>query len=183
MERLEGSLREVTPGVLRLVLAVLLVGTAGGACNPFAPALEEGDPLGDLFGDPRTVEGFFTNFQNAYELRDISLYEPLLDSAFVFIFRDFDAQVDRQWGFAQDLEITRRLFASSSFVELKWNQIIARDVTEGDRRARVIRSFNLTIGIEGADVFRGDGNVNFLLTRPDSASAWRLLRWRDESEL
>jgi hypothetical protein len=32
-------------------------------------------------------------------------------------------------------------------------------------------------------VFRGDGNVNFLLTRPDSISAWRLVRWRDESEL
>ncbi len=152
-------------------------------CNPFAPALEEGDPFADLFGDPTTIEGFFTNFRNAYELRDISVYEPLLDSGFVFIYRDFDAQIDRQWGFAEDLDITRRLFQGSSFVELKWNQIIAQDEENAGRRARVIRSFNLTVGIEGADVFRGDGNVNFLLTRRDTASAWRLLRWRDESEL
>lgn len=167
----------------RRQVAVLALAVHLASCNPFAPAIEAGDPFADLFGDPRTIEGFFTNFQNAYELRDISLYEPLLDSSFVFIYRDFDAQVDRQWGFAEDLEITGRLFQSAEFIELKWNQIIARDLTEGDRRARVIRSFNLTIGIEGADVFRGDGNVNFLLSRADSSVAWRLLRWRDESEL
>jgi len=163
---------------------VLLPAAVGvWSCNPFAPALEEGDPFADLFGDPTTIEGFFTNFRNAYDLRDISVYEPLLDSGFVFIYRDFEAQIDRQWGFAEDLEITRRLFQNSSFIELKWNQIIARDEEDEDRRARIIRSFNLTVGIEGADVFRGDGNVNFLLTRRDTTAAWRLLRWRDESEL
>ncbi len=164
-------------------IALITVCAAVASCNPFAPALEEGDPFADLLGDPTTVDGFFTNFRFAYELRDVSLYEPLLDSAFVFVYRDFDAQVDRQWGFAEDLAITGRLFRSAAFIELKWNQIIARDVTDGARRARVIRSFNLTVGIDGADVFRGDGNVNFLLTRPDSISAWRLVRWRDESEL
>ena len=69
----------------RLLPLVLLLSLAAG-CNPFAPELEEGDPFGDLLGDPKTVDGFFTNFQNAYELRDVSLYEPLLDSAFVFIY-------------------------------------------------------------------------------------------------
>ena len=37
-----------------------------------APALEEGDPFGDLLGDPTTVDGFFTAFRTAYELRDIA---------------------------------------------------------------------------------------------------------------
>ena len=50
-------------------------------------------------------------------------------------------------------------------------------------RTRVVRSFNLTISLEGGEVFRGDGNVNFLLIRSDSTDAWRLQRWRDESEL
>ena len=164
-------------------LVPVLLAAAGAGCNPFAPALEEGDPFADLFGDPTTIEGFFTNFRTAYELRDLSLYEPLLDSSFVFIYRDFEAQVDRQWGFAEDLEITRRLFRSADFIQLRWNQIIASDVLEENRRVRVIRSFNLTVGLEGQDVFRGDGNVNFLLVRPDSAAAWQLARWRDESEL
>ncbi len=152
------------------------------SCNPFAPALEEGDPFGSLLGDPATVDGFFTNFQNAYELRDLSLYEPLLDSSFIFLYYDFDAQVERQWGFAQELESTRKLFQNAALVQLKWNQIISQDVTEEERQARVVRSFNLTITLEEGEVFRGDGNVNFLLGRPDSSAAWELRRWRDESE-
>ncbi len=153
------------------------------ACNPFAPALDDGDPFGDLLGDRTTIEGFFTNFRNAYELRDVSLYEPLLDSSFTFIWRDFDAQVDRQWGFAQDLETTRRLFQNTNLIRLEWNQIIAQDELIPDVSSRVIRSFNLTVTLELGDVFRTDGNVNFLLVRADSLDVWQLQRWRDESEL
>ncbi|QXD17183.1 hypothetical protein GQ464_007385 [Rhodocaloribacter litoris] len=166
-----------------MTYALALLTAAGlAACNPFAPALEEGDPFGDLLGDPTTVEGFFTNFRNAYELRDLSLYEPLLDSAFTFLWHDFDAQVDREWGFAQDLEITRRLFQNASLIRLQWNQILSQDELLPGRQLRVIRSFNLTITLETGDVFRGDGNVNFLLVRPDTTAAWKLRRWRDESE-
>ncbi len=163
---------------------VLLVGLSLSisACNPFAPSLEEGDPFGDLLGDPSTIEGFFTNFQNAYELRDLSLYEPLLDSAFRFIWQDFDAQVDREWGFGQELESTRRLFQNASLIRLQWNQILSQNTVPSQTEAQVIRSFNLTITLETGDVFRGDGNVNFLLIRPDSVANWRLRRWRDESE-
>lgn len=168
----------------RSVLIILVGLTAvSTACNPFAPALEEGDPFGDLIGDQTKVEGFFTNFRNAYELRDLSLYEPLLDSSFTFIWRDYDAQVDREWGFAQDLETTRRLFLNSSLIRLQWNQIIAQDTIQTQAEVRVVRSFNLTVTLEQGDVFRTEGNVNFLLTRPDSVAVWRLIRWRDESEL
>lgn len=151
-------------------------------CNPFAPALEEGDPFGDLMGDGRTVDGFFTNFKNAYELRDISLYESLLDSAFTFIYYDFDAGVERQWRFGQELESTRRMFTRASGVQLRWNQIISQDMFDGGRQAQVVRSFNLLIALEGSEAMRGSGNVNFLLARADSTSNWKLRRWRDESE-
>jgi len=153
------------------------------ACNPFAPAYDDSDPFGELLGDRTTIEGFFTNFRNAYELRDISLYEPLLDSAFVFSWRDFDAQVDREWRFAQDLETTRRLFQGANLIRLQWNQIIAQDELAENVSMRVIRSFNLTITLEQGDIFRTDGNVNFLLQRPDSMAVWRLVLWRDESQL
>ena len=167
---------------LCIALAVAALAVAVFGCNPFAPALEEGDPFGDLLGDPKTIEGFFTNFRNAYELRDISLYEPLLDSSFVFNYYDFDAQVEREWGFTQDLESTRRLFDNSSLIRLQWNQIISRDEFERGVNQRIVRSFNLTISLETGEVFRGDGNVNFTLVRPDTTANWRLLRWRDESE-
>lgn len=158
-------------------LALLLL----TGCNPFAPAVEEGDALG--LGDPTTVEGFFDAFQTAYELRDIALYEPLLDSAFTFVFYDFDAQVEQLYGFEQDLRTTRGLFRESNLIQLQWNQILQRDVADPPLRAQVVRPFNLTVSLEGGSVFRGSGNVNFLLVRSDTAAAWQLLRWRDESEL
>ena len=152
------------------------------SCNPFAPMLEEGDPFGDLLGDPTTIDGFFTNFRNAYELRDISLYEPLLDSSFIFIYYDFDVQVEREWSFSQEIESTRRLFDNANLISLRWNQILSQAFFDDGLGARVVRSFNLTITLEGGDAFRGDGNVNFVLARGDTTTAWRLFRWRDESE-
>lgn len=167
---------------MRLLLAAIAVLTLVAGCNPFAPAVEKGDPFGDLLADPRTIPGFFANFQNAYELRDLSLYEPLLDSAFVFVYYDYDAQIERQWGFAQEIESTRRLFGNASMVQLRWNQVLEQDVAPGGQEARVVRSFNLTIALENGDVYRGSGNVNFTLVRPDTTAAWMLRRWRDESE-
>lgn len=166
-----------------ILLICLAAGSWVAACNPFAPALEEGDPFGDLLGDATTIEGFFTNFRNAYELRDVSLYEPLLDSSFTFVWYDFDAQVEREWGFAQDLESTRLLFVNAGLIRLQWNHILAQEALVPGVRERVVRSFNLTVTLDQGDVFRTDGNVNFLLIRPDTTAAWKLLRWRDESEL
>lgn len=164
-------------------LAVIAFSFLCGACNPFAPAIGEGDPFEDLFGDPKTIEGYFTNFRHAYELRDLSLYEPLIDSSFVFIYTDFDTGIEREWGFGQELESTRRLFESTVDVQLQWKQIITRQEYNEGRRAVAVRSFNLAVALNTGDVFRGDGNVNFLLARADTTRAWRLLRWRDESEL
>lgn len=166
----------------RYILLPLFLGFIAAGCNPFAPSLEEGNPFGDLLGDPTTVDGFFTNFSNAYELRDLSLYEPLLDSSFIFIYYDFDAQVEREWGFSQELASTRRLFENASLISLRWNQIISQSVLDDGLTARVVRPFNLTISLEAGEAFRGDGNVNFQLTRSDTTAAWKLLRWRDESE-
>ena len=123
------------------------------------------------------------NFRNAYELRDVSFYESLIDSSFVFVYVDFDTGVEREWGFGQELESTRRLFENSVEIQLQWRQIITRQVYNDGRNAIAVRGFNLTVGLDNGEVFRGDGNVNFLLSRADTTRAWRLIRWRDESEL
>ncbi len=162
---------------------VIVISIAYGGCNPFAPAVGEGDPFGDLLGDPKTIEGYFTNFRNAYELRDMSLYESLIDSSFVFIYTDFDTGIEREWGFGQELESTRRLFENTVEVQLQWKQIISRQEFDNGVRAVAVRGFNLAVGLDTGEVFRGDGNVNFLLARADTTLGWRLIRWRDESEL
>lgn len=165
------------------ILTISSLSFSFGACNPFAPAIGEGDPFGDLLGDSKTIEGYFTNFRNAYELRDVSLYESLIDSSFIFIYTDFDTGIEREWGFGQELESTRRLFEGTVEVQLQWNQIITRQEYAEGTRAITVRGFNLAVGLQDGQVYRGDGNVNFLLARADTTRSWRLLRWRDESEL
>jgi hypothetical protein len=151
------------------------------AClNPFAPAYRAGDPSEDLLGDPRTIEGFFTRFRNAYELRDIRLYEALLDSDFVFIYYDFDTGTERTWGFSTELKTTGGLFQAAENLRLSWRQIL--QLQEDSLQARVVRQFTLTVLLRQGDVFRGEGNVNFTLRRPHKQAPWRLLRWRDESQ-
>ena len=86
-------------------------------------------------------------------------------------------------GISQEIESTRRLFQNAGLIQLQWNQIISQTLFEDSTQARIVRSFSLTINLEGGDVFRGDGNVNFILSRAAEGQAWKLLRWRDESEL
>ena len=174
--------RHSSLGIRHLTAVLFCLSICLTSCNPFAPSLEEGDPFGNLLGDPTTIDGFFTNFQTAYELRDMSLYEPLLDSSFIFTYNDFDVQVDRQWGFAQEIESTRRLFQNASLIRLQWNQIISQNLFNNNLNARVVRSFSLNISLETGDGFRGDGNVNFVLVRKAEGEPWKLFRWRDESE-
>jgi hypothetical protein len=153
------------------------------ACNPFAPAIEQGNPFQNLLGDPTTVDGFFTNFKNAYELRDMSIYQPLIDSSFVFSYRDEDKAIDRQWGFAQEMESTRNLFQNANLIRLDWNQVVTQEVFDANKTAKISRSFNLTIALVDGETFRGSGKVNFWLTRRKPEIAWKLRQWRDESEL
>ncbi len=168
-----------------LILAIIMfcgTGSSLTSCNPFAPSLVEGDPFADLLGDPTTLAGYFTSFKAAYELRDIALYESLLDSSFLFIYRDLDTQLDRQWGFDQELRSTGGLFDNATNIRLQWNQVVTEDVSNLADEARIVRSFNLTVALQDDDVFSGDGNVNFLMARSDSTQAWKLSRWRDESQ-
>lgn len=152
-----------------------------GACNPFAPALDDGTALTPR-GDPRSVDGFLAAFRAAYDTRDAALYESLLDSAFTFVYYDDAAQVERQWSFSTDVETTRRLFAASREIRLRWNAVLLLDSTA--TAATVVRGFDLTVVLadDGTEV-RTRGNVNFALARRAASLPWRLVRWRDESEL
>ena len=154
-----------------------------GCWNPFAPGLEDADPFGELLGDPSTIEGFFTRFQNAYQLRDTTLYGPLIHPNFTFTFRDFDNNVDISWGRNEEMNSTYRLFINSSDIRIQWNNIISLETNLEQTQAQVLRRFDLTVVLEASDLIRTDGAVNFVMTRPDSTANWQLITWRDESDL
>ena len=81
------------------------------ACNPFAP---EFDPEGledqNVLGDRTEIDGFFTFFKNAYELRDTSLYGKLFTNDFTFVYYDFDAAAEQNWDKGQEMAISYNLF-------------------------------------------------------------------------
>ena len=164
--------------VITFITSSILIG-----CNPFAPALEDGDPFDEQFADRTTIEGFFAGFRNAYELRDNSMYESLLDSSFTFTYYNADDGYWDEWYFAEDIRNTGAMFRRATDIQLRWNQIIVRDTIVAEQRVRVVRPFNLQIAFDAGDAFRGSGNVNFLLVRRDSTDLWRLLTWIDESDL
>ena len=166
-----------------IVWLLLLSGSAFSCTNPFAPRELKGDILDDILGNPATLEGFYTRFQNAYQLRDTTLYGPLIHREFTFTYRDPEQNVDISWGRAEEMNTTTRLFQRSRDIQLQWNNIISRFENADKTQSQVIRRFNLIIMLQGSEVYRTDGATNFILTRPDSASAWQIISWRDESEI
>lgn len=155
-----------------------------GCINPFAPGELEGDPVADLLGDPSTIEGFYTRFQKSYELRDTSLYGPLIHSDFTFIFRDEERNVDVTWNRPEEMNSTYNMFSLSYDISLRWNNITQEIINEEQTRAEVIRRFNLTVLESPSEPpLRSDGSASFRLTRSDSTDDWQLILWRDESDI
>ena len=161
-----------------VLLAALLC--AAGCKNPFAPALD--DSIGGVstaLGDQHTLEGFFQKFAYAYGTRDSAVYGQLLADQFVFVYRDYDHNVDDSWGRDVEMRTTEGLFQNAQNMSLTWNNIV---VQSGDSLAQDIsRSFNLTVTFNPQDIIYITGRADFSLSRPRIDSVWMLERWRDNS--
>ncbi len=163
---------------------LLLLPLLAGCINPFAPGELEGDPIADLLGDPSTIEGFYTRFEKAYELRDTSLYGPLIHPDFTFTFRDDERNVDVTWSRSEEMNSTYNMFSQSYDISLRWNNITQQIVDDDQTEAQIIRRFNLTVQVRPSESpFRSDGSASFRLVRADSNTNWRLISWRDESDI
>ncbi len=147
--------------------------------NPFAPGLDRSAEELELLKDQRTIEGVFQNFRYAYVFKDTAVYSRLLDENFVFVYRDYDKGQDISWGKVDEMKATYGLFRNTQNLDLIWNNII---VDSGDSLYRnVVRSFNLTITFNPADIVRIDGRANFILQRRGLEEPWLIVFWRDES--
>lgn len=174
----------MTGRVLAISSLVLFLGVWFSGCiNPFAPGESDEDPLDDILGDPTTIEGFYQRFENAYELRDTSLYGPLLHPDFEFTFRDENENVDVTWSRTEDMFSTYNLFLQALDIQLHWSNFISMNINEDQTRTQAVRRFDLTVLLETNDLLRTDGLASFTLVRPDSTDPWQLIRWRDESEI
>jgi hypothetical protein len=161
---------------LRLTLFFVSLSAATLSCNPFAPGLDISPAEASC--DPSSIEGVFRCIQVAYTFRDTSVYAPLLDENFVFVYRDYDhGGIDVTWGRDTELRTTFGLFQSAQRLDLIWNNKLSESTDSLSNRRNIVRGFNLTITFNPSDITRVDGYAN--ITFDDLSK--KIVKWRDES--
>lgn len=151
------------------------------SCNPFAPAYDpDGLANANLLGDPTSIDGFFQFFQNAYELRDTSLYGQLFSADFTFTYYDFEQGQEISWDRDTELNISYNLFRAVQQVNLDWN--FYNQLDTNDVEAFVVRNFNLTIVENEETAFSSTGRARFRLKRQQPGLPWQAYSWFDDSD-
>ena len=165
-----------------LLLPVFLSSLCAGCLNPFAPELKKSPDSSLLITEQKNPEQVLQNFKYAYTFKDSLLYANLLDSSFVFVYFDPNADPSGRfvsWGRDVDLRTTARLFRSFNVIDLTWNSTIY-SFQEGDA-GELSKSFSLNLVGEEVDV-KISGNAVFSFRKCPYDSTWRITRWKDESE-
>jgi len=151
------------------------------ACtNPFAPEINYDDSsTSGGISDLTVTSGIFENLQKAYAFKDTLIYGEMIASDFVFTYRDYEMGFDVTWGREDEMKTTAGLFQNSERLNLIWNNVISS--SEDSLNASIIRSFNLTITFNPADIVRVDGRANLTLRRNTDTGKWQIVKWVDES--
>jgi hypothetical protein len=151
--------------------------------NPFAPKLMDASDIDLIITDQKSPDEVLQNFQYAYVFKDSVLYSDLLDSSFVFIYFDPDLESSGRfvsWGRDIDLKTTARLFRTFDVIDLIWNSTIY-SFSEADR-AEYSKSFNLSL-IKENETVNISGNAIFMFEKSEYDEKWRIIQWKDESDL
>ncbi|MDW7679894.1 MAG: hypothetical protein SCK70_04980, partial [bacterium] len=151
--------------------------------NPFAPILEDSDENELIITEQKNPDEVLQNFKYSYVFKDSVLYSNLLDSSFVFIYFDPNEESSGRfvsWGRDIDLLTTGRLFRSFDVIDLIWNSTIySIDETE---RAEYSKSFNLSL-VKDNETINLSGNAIFVFKKCEYDDKWRIIQWKDESDL
>lgn len=162
---------------------IVLCMVAFGCFNPFAPKLIDTLDSGDLIiTDQRSPEEVLQNFRVAYTFHDSLLYSDLLDTAFLFVYFDPDAGTSgrlESWRREDDLITTGGMFRHFQVIDLIWNATLYENVEE--TTGEMTKSFNLTLMSSESDyTLSGRAVFSFKKCGDDR---WRILRWKDESDI
>lgn len=158
------------------------------ACfNPFAPKLDNNIDTSNVITDQQSPEEVLQNFRYAYTFKDSLLYSEVLDESFVFEFFDPDIEPSGgfvTWGRDVDLKTTGRLFREFDVIDLIWLNIIfsERDTINNRVEERQFRRFNLNLS-STEFVFVISGTAIFTFQKSEVDQKWRIIRWKDESDL
>ncbi|MFQ5639092.1 MAG: hypothetical protein ACE5IR_14005 [bacterium] len=151
--------------------------------NPFAPALDEGQDLSSVISEQKSPDEVLHNFEIAYTFKDSLIYSDILAESFIFEYFDTNLGPSGSlmtWGRDTDLKTTGKLFRTFDVVDLKFLNTLFTE-RDGDTEKRFVR-FNLNL--LGSDInFIVSGTAIFTFQRTDADSKWRLIRWKDETDL
>ncbi|MFQ5865205.1 MAG: hypothetical protein ACE5IW_08275 [bacterium] len=154
-----------------------------GCFNPFAPELDKSPDLTSVITDQKSPEEVLQNFRYAYIFKDSLLYSGVLDESFVFEYFDPESQPSGgfvTWGRDVDLKTTSRLFRGFDVIDLNWLNTIFSE-RKGQLERRFIR-FNLNLF--GPDFnFILTGTAIFTFKQSELDGRWKIIRWKDESDL
>lgn len=153
--------------------------------NPFAPKLGESERNDLIITGQTNPDEVLDNFMYAYVFKDSVLYADLLDSSFVFLY--FDPNQDPSgrfvsWGRDVDIRTTGRLFRNFDVIDLIWNSTIYTYEDTVLNRSEYSKSFHLTL-TKNNETINITGNAIFIFKQCQYDDKWRILQWKDESDL
>lgn len=164
-------------------LCLITVFIVSSCVNPFAPRLTKTLETGDfVITEQQTPEEVLQNFKVSYTFQDSLLYTDLLDTAFVFVYFDPRAGTSGQWTHwnrEEDLITTGGLFRHFDVIDLVWNATLSGWV--GEEEGQLSKGFNLTLVSQDSD-YRISGRAVFTF-RKCVDNKWRIVRWKDESDI
>ncbi|MBC8181656.1 hypothetical protein H8E88_11090 [candidate division KSB1 bacterium] len=166
-----------------LIILTIIFIVCLNCLNPFAPKLVDSNNEDLIITEQKTPDQVLDNFKYSYVFKDSVLYSELLDSSFVFIY--FDPNIESSgrfvsWGRDIDLKTTGRLFRNYDVIDLIWNSTIY-SFNEEDR-AEYSKSFHLSL-IKDNETVNISGNAIFIFKKSEYDKKWRIIQWKDESDL
>jgi hypothetical protein len=178
--------------MMRTNKSVLLLAMCLCSCNPFAPELEETSTLDNVITDQQSPKEVLQNFKYAYTFKDSLLYSELLAKSFVFEFFDPNQEPVggfKTWGRDVDLRATGRMFREFEVIELVWLDTLSSNTqtipqNTGEPRVIELRRMRFNLNLLGSDFnYILNGTAAFSFEQDAEDAKWRIIRWRDDSDL
>ena len=169
--------------IVRGLAAVFLISLCS-CFNPFAPRLESfSEGYGNLVvTEQKTPEEVLQNFTLSYTIKDSLLYSNVIDTAFVFVYFDPDKGSSGgyvSWGRDIDLKTTGSLFRYFQVIDIVWSSTLFELI--GDSTGTLGKGFSLTL-IGEKESYKITGRAVFSFRKCRDAK-WRIVQWKDESDL
>ncbi|MCD6116339.1 hypothetical protein J7K93_04945 [bacterium] len=170
---------------IRSAIYLILVLIFFGSCfNPFAPRLKifSSDTGGLVVTGQKSPEEVLQNFAVSYTFKDSLLYSDIIDTAFVFVYFDPNSGTSGRyvsWGREIDLKTTGHLFRYFQVIDLVWSSTLYELV--GDSTGTLGKGFSLTLMGKNEN-YKISGRAVFTF-RKCNDEKWRIVQWKDESDL